>query len=299
MSETLSLDRLRSCLLDLSQPISKRTHAAFHLRTIGSVDAMQIISAALLQRQDSALMRHELAYILGQMKKVDACEILTSVLVDETDDVLVRHESAEALGAIGQESSLPVLMEYVSHSAPEIAETCQIAIDLIKWRVKQKVEEETKQGNEEDRNIYLSVDPAPPFAESKTVDELISDLLDESQSLFWRYRAMFSLRNKNSDEAALALVQGFRDSSALFRHEVAYVLGQVQRPVTVPGLAAVLRDENEHRMVRHEAAEALGAIGGQEVESILVEFQDNPDIVGESCNVALDTIDYWSEFKLG
>jgi deoxyhypusine monooxygenase len=68
---------------------------------------------------------------------------------------------------------------------------------------------------------------------------------------------MFALRNMNNDEAALALVEGFKDSSALFRHEIAYVLGQMQRKITIEGLCVVLRDTNEHRMVRHEAAEVL------------------------------------------
>jgi deoxyhypusine monooxygenase len=106
---------------------------------------------------------------------------------------------------------------------------------------------------------------------------------------------MFSLRDMNTDEAALALVRGFKDSSALFRHEIAYVLGQMQRTCTVPGLAEVLRDSSEHRMVRHEAAESLGSIGGSEAEHILQGFRDDEElIVHQSCAVALDTMDYWS-----
>jgi deoxyhypusine monooxygenase len=80
---------------------------------------------------------------------------------------------------------------------------------------------------------------------------------------------MFALRNicaqrdtgsgSEGDEAALALVSGMLSerSSALFRHEVAFVLGQLQRPSTVPGLVRALTDLHEHRMVRHEAAEVL------------------------------------------
>lgn len=109
---------------------------------------------------------------------------------------------------------------------------------------------------------------------------------------------MFSLRNINSDESALALLNGFDDVSALFRHEIAYVLGQMQRSATVDGLRKVLEDRDEHRMVRHEAAEALGAVGGDKVEGILANYRDNDDIVvTQSCEVALDTMDYWSEFS--
>jgi hypothetical protein len=42
-------------------------------------------------------------------------------------------------------------------------------------------------------------------------------------------------------------------------------------------------------MVRHEAAEALGSIGAEEAEAILLEFEkDNERIVRESCVVARD-----------
>ncbi|CAM9409767.1 unnamed protein product, partial [Choristocarpus tenellus] len=57
---------LRACLLDMEQPISKRTHAAFFLRTLGSMEAIVILSQALLVKSDSALLRHELAYVLGK-----------------------------------------------------------------------------------------------------------------------------------------------------------------------------------------------------------------------------------------
>jgi deoxyhypusine monooxygenase len=119
--------------------------------------------------------------------------------------------------------------------------------------------------------------------------------MDRSLSLFNRYRAMFALRNMNSDASAMALASGFSDDSALFRHEVAYVLGQMQRSATTDVLESVLRDVSEHAMVRHEAAEALGAIGGQVAEKVLQEFtEDKEQVVRESCQVALNIIDYWA-----
>ena len=105
-------------------------------------------------------------------------------------------------------------------------------------------------------------------------------------------RAMFTLRNLGSEEAVLALVAGLGDESALFRHEIgemlfltcseptsprstritlvqpppsAYVLGQIQHPSSVPGLRVCLENEGENYMVRHECAEALGAIATEEV----------------------------------
>lgn len=44
--------------------------------------------------------------------------------------------------------------------------------------------------------------------------------------------------------------------------QVAYVLGQLQNKIASDALIDVLKDVNEHPMVRHEAAEALGSIAG-------------------------------------
>ena len=137
---------------------------------------------------------------------------------------------------------------------------------------------------------YGSVDPAPPSRE-KNIDLLISILLDEEEKMFERMRTIFSLRNNRSGEAVTALCQGFSVESALLRHELAYVLGQMQDSLAVPTLIRVLSDEKEHVMVRHEAAEALGAIGDIAAKSTLEQFLTNPNPeVSESCEVALDLL---------
>ncbi|GLE10560.1 hypothetical protein PINS_up022706 [Pythium insidiosum] len=276
--------------------MGKRTRAVFYLRTRGQKEDLQVLLQALLNRKDSELMRHELAYVIGQFQDADACETLQSIVEDEEDDSMVRHEAAEALGAIGHEKALPVLEKYCSHPAPEISETCEIAVGLIKYRMSKAKGEVQEQ--EHDRNPYLSVDPAPAAEKHVSTEELKATLLDANRSLFDRYRAMFSLRNRNTEDAALALAEGFNDKSALFRHEVAYVMGQMENPVTVPALKKVLMDHAEHRMVRHEAAEALGAIGSSECEEILqVYLKDSEQVVRESCEVALDIMDYWAPTK--
>ena len=296
VSESMEVDmrhvKYEECLVDLSQPIAKRTHAAFHLRTLGTFEANSAICKALTNRGDSSLMRHELAYILGQMQLSECCATLAKILETEDEDLLVRHECAESLGAIGNLAYLPLLEKYRNHKETEIAETCQIAVDLMKYRHEQNA------GKVEGQGEFMSVDPAPAFKETRSLAELEQAMMDKDSALFMRYRAMFSLRNLKSDEAALALTKGFQDTSALFRHEVAYVLGQVMRPVTVPALTTVLENIQEHRMVRHEAAEALGAIGGNDVEATLRKYRSDPEaVINESCMVALDTIDYWNEFK--
>ena len=167
------ISALKTCMLDLSQPIGKRTTAAFYLRTIGTIEAAEVIAEAL-RLPDSALMRHELAYILGQMQHKELCSTLSTILEDETDDVLVRHEAAEALGAIGDVSSLEVLGKYCDHSAPEIKETCRIAIDLIEWK-----QSEEKRLVEKSA-YFLSEDPAPAIIESNDIKELEIKLMNEN-----------------------------------------------------------------------------------------------------------------------
>lgn len=83
----------------------------------------------------------------------------------------------------------------------------------------------------------------------------------------------------------------FTCTSALLKHEIAYVLGQMQDPQSTSILERVLRDAKEHAMVRHEAAEALGAIGDEHCLALLHEYaRDEEPIVAHSCEVALDMI---------
>ena len=137
---------------------------------------------------------------------------------------------------------------------------------------------------------YGSVDPAPPSTESD-ISELRKTLLDEDTKMFERMRAVFSLRNNRSSQAVSALCEGFGASSALLRHELAYVLGQMQNTSALPTLIERLEDASEHVMVRHEAAEAMGAIGDRSVIPSLKRFSTDPlPEVAESCIVALDLL---------
>jgi deoxyhypusine monooxygenase len=125
--------------------------------------------------------------------------------------------------------------------------------------------------------------------------------MDTTLPLFLRYRAMFALRDLASPPdlptalpAVNALAKGFADSSALFRHEIAFVFGQLSHPASIPALTAALSNLQEASMVRHEAAEALGSLGEEDgVEEILKEFlMDDERVVRESVIVALDMAEY-------
>lgn len=138
---------------------------------------------------------------------------------------------------------------------------------------------------------FGSVDPAPP-EEGSDVSTHRGVLHDVDERLSKRMRAVFSLRNIGGAEAIQALCTAFFDDSALLRHELAYVLGQMQDDLALPTLEERLSDPSEHVMVRHEAAEAMGAIGNQSSRPILERFLSDPNPeVSQSCEVALDLLE--------
>jgi len=148
---------------------------------------------------------------------------------------------------------------------------------------------------------FASIDPAPPMEQSESIESLEKSLLDTNLPLFLRYRAMFGLRDLASPPdlptavpAILALAKGFADPSALFRHEIAFVFGQLSHPASIPALSAALGNLEEASMVRHEAAEALGSLGEEDgVEDTLKLFLDDKEqVVRDSVVVALDMAEF-------
>lgn len=141
----------------------------------------------------------------------------------------------------------------------------------------------------------------PLEAAEPSIPELEKTLLDTKLPLFQRYRAMFALRDLASPpdlptavQAVDALAKGLKDPSALFRHEVAFVFGQLCHPASVPSLTECLSNQEEAGMVRHEAAEALGSLGDVEgVEDTLKKFMNDPEqVVRDSIIVALDMAEF-------
>ncbi|KII69256.1 Deoxyhypusine hydroxylase [Thelohanellus kitauei] len=245
-------------------------------------ESVSIIAQALYD--PSELLAHEAAYCLGQMKNPTAIQYLKKALEDTTLPVVVRHEAGEAIGAINDISTFDLLDKYSKDPSVEVAETCMIAKQRLVYYSVVKESDVDK--------LYGSVDPAPPHT-STNADMLDYVLLNEDMDLFDRYRAMFALRNIGTDECALSLAAGFQCKSALFRHEIAFVLGQMRKPITVDALGQVVRNTREHPMVRHEAAEALGNIATTKCIDILECYKEDPErIVMESCLIGLGISSY-------
>lgn len=149
-----------------------------------------------------------------------------------------------------------------------------------------------------ERSEFDSVDPAPP-SEGKNISNLRDTLCDENEKMFQRMRALFALRNIGGKESVDALAAAYSSKSALLKHEIAYVMGQMQDSNAVPHLIDRLEDKDEDIMVRHEAAEALGAIGDRTALSVLEKFVDDDEVViAESCEVALDLLEWVASKRL-
>ena len=149
-----------------------------------------------------------------------------------------------------------------------------------------------------ERSEFDSVDPAPP-GDGKNISNLRDTLCDENEKMFQRMRALFALRNIGGKESVDALAAAYSSKSALLKHEIAYVMGQMQDSNAVPHLIDRLEDKDEDIMVRHEAAEALGAIGDRTALSVLEKFVDDDEVViAESCEVALDLLEWVASKRL-
>ena len=149
-----------------------------------------------------------------------------------------------------------------------------------------------------ERSEFDSVDPAPPSSQ-RSVADLRTILCNEHEKMFARMRALFALRNIGGTDSVDALAAAYDSNSALLKHEIAYVMGQMQDPHAVPHLIERLEDREEDVMVRHEAAEALGAIGDRTALDVLKRFVDDDEVViAESCEVALDLLEWVASKRL-
>lgn len=301
-----NLEQLRDILVNKEgkSALANRFRALFNLKTAASEfeanpsdaeKAVQYMGETF--GDNSELLKHEVAYVLGQTKNLKAAPLLRKTMLDLAQQPMVRHEAAEALGALGDKDSLEDLEKCLKND-PHVAvrETCELAIARINWQHSDAPTKESLQ-----QSLYSSIDPAPPLALEKEYDleELKKLLNDQEKPLFLRYRAMFRLRDIGTDEAVLALASGFNNPSALFKHEIAYVFGQMGSTAAVPSLTEVLGRKEEAPMVRHEAAEALGAIASEDALPILKQYlNDEVDVVRESAIVALDMWEYENSNEL-
>lgn len=135
-----------------------------------------------------------------------------------------------------------------------------------------------------------------------TVQSLRESLCSEATPLPVRFRALFSLKHvaRTAEPAAAvaaieAIAAAFASPSALLKHELAYCLGQTANDAAIQPLRDVLSDLKEDPMCRHEAAEALGALGKPDNLELLKYFRDREGedvVITETCEIAIDRIEW-------
>jgi deoxyhypusine monooxygenase len=303
------LDKLREILLNDMESIRLRTGALFKLRTIGNMEAVKILEEALVKEKSSDLLRHEICYCFGQMietqeNKEEIQKFLYNEVFEDPKKYasIVLHEAAEALGNINSENNVKLLERFLNYEDDIIQETCVMSVENINWM------NNTKNGQTEGLDKlklhHKTNDPAPPFNFKQeaysSVEKIKTILHNESESLFNRYRALFTLREFDNEEAVQALCDCFNKNlktrfSPLFKHEVSFILGQMceKAKSALEFLELVLKDEEEDPIVRHETALTLGEI--TKSKTLLEEYTKHKNqLISESCEIALDFVDYWN-----
>lgn len=91
MVEVDKIQQIGVVLNDKQRPLKERFRALFTLRNIGGKESIACIEECF--KDDSALLKHELAYCLGQMQDVTAVPTLIKVLRDLEQEPMVRHEA--------------------------------------------------------------------------------------------------------------------------------------------------------------------------------------------------------------
>ena len=177
------------------------------------------------------------------------------------------------------------LRSCISHfPEAKLIRVCDIATSLV--MMAPFIDDDTKSGA--DTNVR-----------TKTTS-LRTALCSEDVALASRFRALFSLKylasqppSPTTSTAIQAIAAAFASPSALLKHELAYCLGQTKNLEASPFLRDVLQDQSEDPMCRHEAAEALGALGDITSLDLLKENRDDPTqpvVVRETCQIAVDRI---------
>lgn len=139
--------------------------------------------------------------------------------------------------------------------------------------------------------------------EDSAVASLRETLGSDQTPLARRFRALFSLKHlacldpatEQSIPAIHAIAAAFSSPSSLLKHELAYCLGQTRKLAAAPFLRDRLEDENEDDICRHEAAEALAALGDTKSIALLRRMRDDPkevDVVRETCDIAVARLEW-------
>ncbi len=138
---------------------------------------------------------------------------------------------------------------------------------------------------------------------SPSVQSLRTTLCSEDVPLARRFRALFSLKHiaslkpatEDTFPAIRAIAAAFPTPSSLLKHELAYCLGQTSNLAAAPYLRDRFQDAQEVAICRHEAAEALAALGDLGSLQLLKKARDDENeerVVKETCEIAVARLEW-------
>ena len=133
------------------------------------------------------------------------------------------------------------------------------------------------------------VEPAQRFFETLT---------NREAPITERYIAIFELKNLKNEEAVNLMRDSFPSlgESELLKHELVYTLGQLEErfyPLIKDFLYERVRDSQEQKLVRHEAAEAIANYFDQQAIPLLEkELTSGVEYLRQTCQLSLDKIQH-------
>lgn len=297
-----TIHSIPQCISALTNPnitVKDKYDTLFHLKAHDTYEAVQALISNYNALMGSELLQHEMMYILGQIDKPFVIDFLISVLNSENEAPVVRHEAGEALANYhgDKERILIELEKFVNSEVSVIRSTARIAIRKM-----------LAYGPNHNYKKYVegNIEPADPFTESELKsyikrtkvyhEDLLPVLLNEQVDEFTKYKIMYYLRNHGDEQALLTLMRLLEPinralTSPLLRHEVCFIIGQLQGKADYPfvrkGLFRAIKDIDEESIVRHEAVLSYNDIWGNEDLSEILE-NEKDRLVAESILIVLD-----------
>ncbi|UKK00518.1 deoxyhypusine monooxygenase [Theileria orientalis] len=293
---------VKSILLNKDVPLYLQLRALYFCRDLPIEDATQILISAFEVHFDT-FMRHEIAYVIGQSGCVNASKRLSELVEDVSEDPMVRHEAIEALAALKSTIFIDLIKKFSKDPCRAVRDTCILALHSLESTGSASICGCTSAPPS--NSAYRAIDPIPVESSDDSdignLESLSKVLFNQELPIYKRYEALYKIRAISGDEAAKIIGQALvmDKVSEVFRHECAFVLGQMQSTSAVESLIECLRNEDEEPMARHEAALALGSCGCIDpdnectkkiLEALEKYLNDKVKVVSDSCIVAMDYI---------
>lgn len=303
--KVMSLDECKAIYESADEDVCKKYSVIMTLRHHGNDAAAKILEEGYKGLGTSELLRHDVMYCMGQMRATNSVNFLLERMHDTNEKSIVRHEAGEALSNLTdiKEQVIPELEKHWDSEDELLRSTVRVAVPKLK-----ALNENSRYG----KKYGGTMEPAEPFNEEEVRDYLQSKEIPDAQSHsellnqvqaqllkdysevdeFTKYRLCYFLRDTNDLRSKeilsdLLSAENRKVTSALLRHELGFILGQINNNDTCihEALKNASLDESEHPVVRHEAILAFYDITKD--EAFMDQFLKHDDqLIRESVEVA-------------